>query len=59
MECGQWFHNGCVSDHNCLSDTDDDYASYADLDWRDFANNVAFPADEEQKVFAALRGYYL
>ena len=32
MESGEWFHNGCVSDHNCLSDTEDDNASYADLD---------------------------
>jgi hypothetical protein len=32
IECGEWFHNGCVIDHSCGSDTDDDFASYADLD---------------------------
>ena len=32
MECGLWFHNGCVSEHNCGSETDDDLDSYADLD---------------------------
>ena len=32
MECGLWFHNGCVSEHNCGSETDDDFDSYTDLD---------------------------
>ena len=55
LQCGEWFHNGCVDNHNCdvnENDSDDDeHASVKDVEDQD--NNVAFPAEETQKVFAA------
>ena len=52
MEWGLWFHNDCVDDHKCESDTDDDHATDEDFEYKDTPNNVVFPAEDE-KVFAA------
>ena len=32
MECGMWFHNGCVGNHSCVIEEDDDFARITDLD---------------------------
>ena len=55
LQCGEWFHNGCVDNHNCdvnENDSDDDeHASVKDFEDKD--NNVAFLAEETQKVFCS------
>ena len=54
LVCGLWFHNDCFGDHYCsISDSDDDSASETDNENMDTSNNVAFPAVDKQKVFAA------
>ena len=55
LQCGEWFHTGCVDNHDCdennTNSDDDERASDKDFENKD--NNVAFPACETQKVFAA------